>query len=522
MNDAARLEAHLVGVVRRPPRWYPLAVAVLAGIAAWGFYAWTVQYRVGLGVTGLHNRVPWGFYIINFVFLIGISHAGTLVSAILRITGAEWRRPITRMAEVITVVALMTGAAMVVVDMGRPDRLLNLVRYGFGRLSSPIIWDVLSVSTYLVGSLIYLYIPLIPDLALLYERLDPNAPAWQRWLYRTLSMGWQGTPRQRARLERVLAIMAVLIIPIAVSVHTVVSYVFSMTLRVGWHSSIFGPYFVVGAIFSGIAGIIAAMAVFRRIYRLEAWITEDHFRKLGWLLLALNLIYLYFTFSEYLTIGYQPDEAEAALLQMLFSGAYGRLFWLVVIGGLVTPALLIILPSMRFLRRLATVPVLRPIPVAMAAASVAGSIVIFRVLGLPGPSAALPGWLSWEFLRWPLFGLGGVLVLSLIPVLQARLVTSLVIASLLINVGMWLKRYLIVVPSLNVAQTPIEAIAYHPTWVEWSILAGTFAGFALLYLIFSRVFPIISLWEVREAATADQPETSREGPSLAAEGGISP
>jgi Ni/Fe-hydrogenase subunit HybB-like protein len=404
--------------------------------------------------------------------------------------------------------------------MGRPDRLLNIVRFGFGRLSSPIIWDVLSVSTYLVGSLIYLYIPLIPDLALLYQRLDPTAPAWQRWLYRTLSMGWQGTPRQRVRLDRVLAIMAVLIIPIAVSVHTVVSFVFSMTLRVGWHSSIFGPYFVVGAIFSGIAGIIVAMAVFRRIYRLEQWITEDQFRKLGWLLLALNLIYLYFTFSEYLTMGYQPDEAEAVLLQLLFSGAYGRLFWLMVIGGLVAPALLIILPSMPFLRRLATIPVLRPVPVALAAASVAGSIVIFRVLGLPGPAAALPVWLNWEFLQWPLFGLLGVLIVSLLPILQARLVTSLVIASILINVGMWVKRYLIVVPSLGVAQTPIEAIVYRPTWVEWSILAGTFAAFALLYLVFSRLFPIISLWEVREAATAGEEPVAGERPALAAEGGI--
>ncbi|HEV8353006.1 MAG TPA: NrfD/PsrC family molybdoenzyme membrane anchor subunit [bacterium] len=518
MNEAP-LDAHLIGIVRRPPRWYPLAVMLLAAVAAWGVYAWTVQYRIGLGVTGLHNRVPWGFYIINFVFLIGISHAGTLVSAILRITGAEWRRPITRMAEVITVVALMTGAAMVVVDMGRPDRLLNVVRYGFGRLSSPIIWDVLSVSTYLMGSLIYLYIPLIPDLALLYQRLGPDAPRWQRWLYRVLAMGWQGTPRQRARLERVLAIMAVLIIPIAVSVHTVVSFVFSMTLRVGWHSSIFGPYFVVGAIFSGIAGIILAMAVFRRIYRLHAWITDDHFRKLGWLLLALNLIYLYFTFSEYLTIGYQPDEAEAVLLQLLFSGAYGRLFWLMVIGGLVTPALLIVLPSVPSLRRLAAVPVLRPVPVALAAASVAGSIFLFRLLGIPGPTAALPIWLNWEFLQWPLLGLAAVLVISLIPILQARPVTSLVIASILITVGMWLKRYLIVVPSLAVAQTPIEAIGYRPTWVEWSILAGTFAGFALLYLVFSRVFPIISLWEVREAHEAGtaEPSGGRDRPLRAAE-----
>jgi len=497
MSEPHRLEAQLLGVMARPPRWYLFVVILLAGTVAWGFYAWTVQYRIGLGVTGLHNRVPWGLYIVNFVFLIGISHAGTLISAILRITGAEWRRPITRMAEVITVVALMTGALMIIVDMGRPDRVLYLVRYGFGYLSSPIMWDVLSVSTYLIGSLIYLYIPLIPDLAVLRDRLDPSAPGWQRWLYRTLAMGWQGTLRQRRRLERALTVMALVIIPIAVSVHTVVSFVFSMTLRVGWHSSIFGPYFVVGAIFSGIAGIIAAMAVFRRIYRLEAWITEEHFRKLGWLLLALNLIYLYFTFSEYLTMGYQPDDAEAALLRLLFTGPYGKLFWPMVVGGLVAPALLAVIPSVPALRSLSTVPFLRPAPVALTAAGLLGSVLIVRT---QPQAATLLSWLAtWETLRWPLLGLGVLLALSLVPILQARRVASLVIASVLVNVGMWLKRYLVVVPSLAVAQTPIEAIAYRPTWVEYSITAGTFAGFALLYLVFSRLFPIISLWEVREA-----------------------
>lgn len=497
MSEARRLEAQLLGVMARPPRWYPFIVTLLAGIVAWAFYAWTVQYRIGLGVTGMHNRVLWGLYIVNFVFLIGISHAGTLVSAILRITGAEWRRPITRMAEVITVVALMTGALMVMVDMGRPDRLLYLVRYGFRHLSSPIMWDVLSVATYLTGSLIYLYIPLIPDLAVLRDRLGPKAPGWQQWLYRTLAMGWGGTPRQRARLERALTVMALLIIPIAVSVHTVVSFVFSMTLRVGWHSSIFGPYFVVGAIFSGIAGIITAMAVFRRIYRLEAWITEEHFQKLGWLLLALNLIYLYFTFSEYLTMGYQPDDAEAALLRLLFTGPYGKIFWPVVLGGLVAPALLVVVPSVPALRSLRTVPVLRPVPVALTATGLLTTVLLVRVLR---QAASLPAWLaSWETLRWPLLGLGAFLILSLVPVLQARRVASLVTASVLVNIGMWLKRYLIVVPSLAVAQTPFGAITYRPTWVEYSIIAGTFAGFALLYLVFSRLFPIISLWEVREA-----------------------
>ena len=197
------------------------------------------------------NYFSWGVYIINFVFFIGISHAGTLVSAILRVTGAEWRRPITRMAEGITVFALVIGGPMIIIDMGRPDRILN-VSCTAGS-SRPILWDVLSVTTYLSGSLLYLYLPMIPDLAMLRDHAGGpvRAVGAAGWIYRQLALGWQGTPEQWRRLERAISVMAIVIIPVAISVHTVVSWIFGMTLRPGWHSTIFGPYFVVGAIFSG-------------------------------------------------------------------------------------------------------------------------------------------------------------------------------------------------------------------------------------------------------------------------------
>src|SRR5690242_15754171 len=237
---------------------------VLAAVCAWGLIAFIHQLRIGLAATAMGNYFSWGVYIINFVFFIGISHAGTLVSAILRVTGAEWRRPITRMAEGITVFALMIGAPMIIVDMGRPDRLLNVIIHG--RLQSPILWDVCSVTTYLSGSLMYLYLPMIPDLAVLRDHPGNFAP-WRRWLYRKLSIGWTGTPDQWRRLERAISVMAVVIIPVAISVHTVVSWIFGMTLRAGWHSTIFGPYFVVGAIFSGIAALITAMAMFTKFFK---------------------------------------------------------------------------------------------------------------------------------------------------------------------------------------------------------------------------------------------------------------
>src|SRR5574342_1318922 len=243
-QEDAILFAPVLGTTRR----FWLGAAPLAALTMWGMYAYTLQLRYGLGVTGLHRPVAWGFYIINFVFFIGISHAGTLISAILRLCKAEWRRPITRMAEVITAIVLAIGGLHPIIDLGRPDRILHI--FYNGRLQSPLLWDVTSITAYFTASTIYLYIPMIPDIAILRDRgVRP------RWLYEFLSWGWQGTERQHKVLDRAMNILMVIVIPIAVSVHTIISYIFAMTLQPGWHSTIFGPYFVVGAIFSGIAAL---------------------------------------------------------------------------------------------------------------------------------------------------------------------------------------------------------------------------------------------------------------------------
>ena len=280
MPDATlERDAALFAPIARTGRGFYLTVAVLGLAILWGAIAYWTQFNEGLGVTGLQQPVSWGFYVTNFVFFIGISHAGTLISAILRLSRAEWRRPITRMAEVITVMVLFIGAGQILVDLGRPDRLFNVIRYG--RYQSPLLWDATSISAYLTASMFYLYLPLIPDIAILRDRLGKR-----RFLYSVLAMGWTGTERQHRILNRAIAIMAVLVIPIAVSVHTVVSFVFSMTIQPAWHSSIFGPYFVAGAIFSGIAALIVAMAIVRRIYHLQAYLKPVHFRYLGQLLLS--------------------------------------------------------------------------------------------------------------------------------------------------------------------------------------------------------------------------------------------
>ncbi|MFQ5884891.1 MAG: NrfD/PsrC family molybdoenzyme membrane anchor subunit [Thermoplasmata archaeon] len=414
-------------------------VAVLVAFVSLGLYAYYVQLSRGLEVTGMTDTVIWGLYIANFVFFIGISHAGTLISAILRLTKAEWRRPITRMAEAITVFALVVGVSMILIDMGRPDRLHHILL--FGRMQSPILWDFISIATYLAGSLIYLYLPMIPDLARCKEKLE-DAPRWRRKLYGWLSLNWKGTKEQKKRLERGIGIMAILIVPIAVSVHTVVSWVFAMTARAGWHSTIFGPYFVVGAIFSGIAAVIVAMAMFRKVYGLEKFIKPRHFNYLGLMLLVLCIAYMYFTVSEYLTASYVGFEAESQLLAQVFGGSYALYFWIFVIFGLLIPAFILAIP-------------------------------------------------------------------------KTRTIKGTVVASILVNIGMWIKRFVITVPSLSAPQIGAEWGTYHPTWVEWSITLGAFAGFMLLFVLFSKVFPLISIWEVKEGQVESKKVSEEPTPTSA-------
>lgn len=403
---------------------YYAFVASLLLIVGLGAYAYYTQLELGLGVTGMRNMVLWGLYISNFVFFIGISHAGTLISAVLRISGAEWRRPITRMAESITVMALIVGAMFPLVDLGRPDRIMNLILYG--RIQSPIIWDFISIATYLTGSIVYLYLPLIPDIAECRDRLN-QVSGLRKWVYSRLSLKWVNTDSQRKILQKCIGIMAVLIIPIAVSVHTVVSWIFSMTLRVGWHSAIYGPYFVVGAIFSGIATIIVAMGFFRKIYHLENYLTVKHFKYLGYLLLTLDVALIYFTISEYLTVGYVGGVPEADWLSTLFVGQYSPYFWSMFVVGFIIPAF---------------------------------------IVGIP----------------------------------KTRTIIWIVVAAAFADIGMYIERFLIVIPTLATPEIPQlgQWGSYTPTWVELSITAAAFAGFILLYTLFSKMFPIVSSWELSE------------------------
>ncbi len=412
---------------------------ILLAIVAWAVFAYVHQLRNGLGVTGLNRPVYWGLYIINFVFFIGISHAGTLVSAILRITGAEWRRPITRAAEAITVFSLVLGVGSILIDLGRIDRLWALIRYG--RFQSPLLWDISSVSIYLTCSVVYLFLPLIPDIAALRDRLrEQGQRSARRWLYEKLALGWAGSAKQWHRLERAISVMAVLIIPVAVSVHTVVSWIFAMTLQPTWHSTIFGPYFVVGAIFSGIATLIIVMAIIRKAYGLEAYLKPRHFNNLGLLLLTMCMFWFYFTIAEYLTEFYGAEPAPFGVLMAKIGGEFSPAFLTMVLFCFVIP---------------------------------------FVILAFP----------------------------------RTRTIVGTVLASLLIDIGMWLERYTIVVPALTRPRLPYRFGLYFPTWVEWSVTLGCLAVFVLAYVIFARFFPLVSVWEVHE--TGHEPAPTPEDPAVA-------
>jgi molybdopterin-containing oxidoreductase family membrane subunit len=405
-------------------RFYAL-VAFLGAIVATGLGTWAYQMWQGFGITGINNPIFWAFYITNFVFWIGISHAGTLISAILRLVNAGWRRPVTRCAEVITAFALMIGALFPIIHLGRPWLFFWLIPYPNQRLiwpnfRSPLVWDFFAITTYLTGSVLFLFLPMIPDMALIRDR----STGMRRRIYGALALGWRGTNTQWHRLEVAMQIMAIAIVPVAVSVHTIVSFDFSMAPVPMWHSTVFGPYFVAGAIFSGIAGLIIAMAALRRFLHLEQYLHPVHFENLGKLLLMMSLLWAYFVFNERLTIWYGNATAEMNVFYVTQNGSFSPLYWTMVACNFIIPFIFL-------------------------------------------------------------------------AIKRLRTITGCVIASFGVCIGMWLERFLIVVPSLGHKYLPYMYGTYRPRTVEILITISTFAAMTLLYTLFAKFIPIISIWELK-------------------------
>jgi len=393
-------------------------------VAAFGAFAYIQQLRKGLAVTNMGDYVSWGIYISNFVFFVAISLVGSLITAIFRLSNVPWRTPLTRISEMIAVSAITFASLIIIVDMGRPERLLNLFIHG--RIQSPIMWDVIVISTYFCISLLLLYITLLPDIRLMIIAKEKLGKPFSK-LYRWLGGFWKGTAGQEKIRDRSITILCVVIIPVAFCIHTVTSWLFATTYRPGWDSTNFGAYFVSGAFLVGAGGVVVAMYVFRRVYKLEHYITDRHFEKMGRILVMLALLYLYFNVNEYLVPAFKMKKEEEAHLSGLFAGEYAPMFWFAILVGMIIPIL----------------------------------IVIFR---------------------------------------KGRKPLPMFIAGVMVVVGAWFKRYLIVTPTmlhpfLPKYDAPAKYSHYFPSWEEWAITAGSLAGVLLLITLMARLFPVISIYK---------------------------
>ena len=429
----------LNGQLDTPKWWAPtvvtLGIAVLIGLIVIG-----TMINKGLGVTGLGRPVYWGLFITTFVFWVGISHAGIMISAILRLTQAEWRRPVTRAAELLTVFSLLTALVMPLIHAGRPWRIAywimpyDVARGIYPNIRSPLIWDPVAITTYLTGSTLFLYIALLPDLGNLRDRTT----GWQNALYTVLSLGWRGNPRQW-KLQTVGGILlSALMLPIFVSVHSIVSWDFAVVASVeGWHSTIFAPYFVIGAVHSGVSAVVTMMALMRWLWKWDDFIRPEHFDALARLLIVVATGWLGFTFLELIFAVYGQDAPEIALREMqMFQWPWNLLF-------------------ITFLLTAYFIPV--------------------------------PMWLFKS-------------VRNNIPLMFWT--------SILVNIGMWLERFLIIVPGLA-RRTPFVYTweAYRPSAVELTILVWTFCWVTFLMLLFSRFFPLVPLFEQKESQVFTQDMT---------------
>ena len=391
---------------------------------------------VGVGIWGIQIPVAWGFAIINFVWWIGIGHAGTLISAILLLMRQQWRTSINRFAEAMTLFAVACAGLFPLLHLGRPQYFYWMFPYPntldmWPQFRSPLIWDFFAVLTYGTVSLLFWYIGLIPDFATLRDRSQSR---FGRAIYGFLSMGWRGAARHWQRYEMAYLLMAGLATPLVISVHTIVSLDFAIALLPGWHTTIFPPYFVAGAIYSGFAMVLTIAIPVRAYYQLEDFITLQHLRNIALILLATGLIVAYGYLMEIFIAFYSGSPFEISTYKDRMFGHYAPIYWLLIACNVLTPQ------ALWFNRVRSSVPLL-------------------------------------------------------------------FVISLIVNVGMWSERYIIVVTSLYRDYLPAMWQPYAATIWDWATFIGTLGLFAALLFLFLRFVPMISIFEMRELVS----ETEGEG-----------
>ncbi len=431
-----QINRELLVSILNSPKWFWAAIGILGFMVLTAMSAAGFLINQGMGVTGLNRPVMWGFFITNFVFWIGISHAGVMLSAILRLSKAEWRRPATRAAEILTVFSLMTAMLMPLIHTGRPWRTvywiysLPFVPYDYARgiwpnIRSPAVWDPSAVWTYLTSSILFVMVALIPDFAVLRDRTTGISHR----IYGMLAMGWQGNARQWKLQIIAGVLLSALILPVFVSVHSIVSWDFGMAVSVkSWHSTIFAPYFVVGAVHSGVSAVALVLIILRYIYSWQNYIRHEHIDALARLLIVVATGWFYFFVMEVIFGFYGREADEIAVRNFQFTVSPWNIWMMIFVG-----------------------------------------LTYFMPVSI---------WLSRSLRR-------NLWIMSL--------------ACIVVNIGMWLERFLIIVPGLARKQLlTFDWYTYRPQPVEWIIIGGTFALVSMLMLTIARVVPLIPLYDIKE------------------------
>src|SRR5437764_2902767 len=413
-------------LTQRTPRFWYVGFGLSFILVLVLLYCIAALVAVGVGLFGIMIPVAWGFAIVNFVWWIGIGHAGTLISAILLLLRQKWRQSINRFAEAMTLFAVACAGLFPLIHLGRPWFAYWLFPYPSTtgiqpQFRSPLVWDVFAVSTYFTVSLLFWFLGLIPDLATLRDRARGRVP---RFIYGMLAMGWRGSAIHWYRYEMAYLLLAGLATPLVVSVHTVVSFDFAVALVPGWHSTIFPPYFVAGAIYSGFAMVLTIAIPLRAVYQLEDFITTRHLQNMAKILLATGLIVAYGYMIEAFMAWYGGNPYEQYMIWNRLPGPYAPFYWALLFCNIAVPQVL-------WLQRVRT-------------------------------SAS-----------------------------------ALFVISLIVNTGMWLERFVIVVTSLHRDFLPSSWGMYYPTVWDVATFVGTLGLFATLFFLFIRFMPMISIFEMR-------------------------
>jgi Ni/Fe-hydrogenase subunit HybB-like protein len=419
-------DVDLMATFKRPGKGYWALLTLLVLLVLGGAVAWYNQIQTGIGLAGKNSPVGWAMYITTFVYWVGIAHSGTLISAILFLVRVRWRAAVYRSAEAVTVFAVMTAGLFPFIHLGRvwvAHWIMPVPNFGglWPNFRSPLAWDVLAISTYFTVSSTFFIMGMLPDLAIVRDKMT----GWRKKVYGVLSLGWQGTDLQWRHFTAAYLFLAALATPLVISVHSIVSWDFAMSIVPGWHSTIFAPYFVAGAIHSGLAMVVLLLIPIRKAFRLERYITMHHFESLAKFIIFTALVVGSAYVIELFIAWYSNNPFEQSIFLYRALGDYSFAFWLLMTTNILVPMLL---------------------------------------------------W--WRKVR------------TSIP--------ALVVICISIEIGMWLERFVIIVTSLAHDFLPSAWGLYHPTPTDTMIVIGSFAWFFMLFMIFVKVLPAVSMWEVKE------------------------